>query len=418
MANSTKQLTATEVDTAKLKEKEYSLFDGNGLSLRVRPKGKSWRFSYALPYSKKRVSISYGCYGKSEEEGLTLKEARAMAIRDKKLLAQKIDPKEFRVKKEREESAALKNTFRLVALSWFDIKKTTLADKTAKNLLSSLNNHLFPALGSVPIHNLTAVSVINALKPLADKGNAESVSKLCQRINNIMTFALNTGIIDTNRLSGIKEAFTAPVVVNRPAIKPEELPELMKKLTTANIKQTTRCLIEFQLHTMVRPSEAAGAKWSELDFDKKVWTIPAERMKKRNSHVVPLTEQVLTLLNIMQAACSNSEYVFPADRKANKHANKETVNSALKRMGYKDRLCGHGLRTVASTTLNEQAHDFDIIEAALAHVQQGVRGIYNRTDYIERRRVMMTYWSNHIDSAATGNMSLSGTVKGLKVVNG
>jgi len=413
MANTTKPLTATEVDSAKPKDKEYSLFDGAGLALRVRQNGKSWRFSYTRPYSKKRASISFGTYPE-----VSLKQARKLSFDARELLAQKIDPKDHREEESNSKSAALNNTFKLVAISWFDIHKLNIAAKTAQNLLGGLNNHVFPMLGDVPIHKLTAVSVIAALKPLANEGKAETVYKLCQRINNIMTFALNTGIIETNRLAGIKDAFAVPVVVNRPAIKPEELPELMREIMLANITQTTRCLMEFQLHTMVRPSEAAGAKWSEVDFDKKLWTIPSERMKKRNAHSVPLTEQTLTLLNIMQAGASNSEYVFPADRKANKHANNQTVNAALKRMGYKDQLCAHGLRTLASTTLNEHGHDFDIIEAALAHVQQGVRGIYNRTDYIERRRVMMAYWSNHIDIAATGNMSLSGTLKGLKVVNG
>ena len=413
MANTTKPLTATEVDSAKTKEKEYSLFDGRGLALRVRLNGKSWRFSYTRPYTSKRSSISFGTYPE-----VSLKQARDLAHSARELLAKKIDPKEEREKVSSSKSAALNNTFRLVALSWFDIHKVKIADKTARNLLNSLNNHVFPAIGDLPIDTLTAVNVISALKPLADKGTAETVIKLCQRINNIMTFALNTGVIESNRLAGIKEAFAVPVVVNLPAIKPQELPELMRKITLANIKQTTRCLMEFQLHTMVRPSEAAGAKWSEIDFDKRLWTIPAERMKKRNAHLVPLSDQVLTLLNIMQTVGAKSEYIFPADKKPNKHANNQTVNKALERMGYKSRLCSHGLRTVASTTLNEQGHDFDIVEAALAHVQQGVRAVYNRTDYIERRRVMMAYWSNHIDNAATGNMSLSGTVQGLKVVNG
>jgi len=166
MANTTKPLTATEVESTKLKQKEYSLFDGAGLALRVRISGKSWRFTYTRPYTSKRASISFGTYPE-----VSLKKARELSHNARELLAQKIDPKEDREEVRHNKTAALKNTFRLVALSWFDIKKTTIADKTARNLLSSLNNHAFPTLGDVPIHKLTAVSVISALKPLAEKGN-------------------------------------------------------------------------------------------------------------------------------------------------------------------------------------------------------------------------------------------------------
>jgi integrase len=181
-----------------------------------------------------------------------------------------------------------------------------------------------------------------------------------------MIYAVNTGIIKHNPLSGISTAFQSPVKQHMPTLKPEELPMLMATLSVASIKITTRCLIEWQLHTMVRPSEAAGATWNEIDFDKQLWRIPAERMKKKRAHTVPLSPQSLAILAIMKPiSMANSEFIFPSDRSLKKHTNAETANTALKRMGFHNKLVAHGLRALASTTLNEQGFDADLIEAAL-----------------------------------------------------
>jgi integrase len=196
-----------------------------------------------------------------------------------------------------------------------------------------------------------------------------------------------------------------------PTLTPEELPELMKALSTASIKLVTRFLIEWQLHTMVRPSEAAGAKWSEIDLHQKTWTIPPERMKKGKEHIVPLSPPAIGLLNAIQPISGHREHVFPADRNPKSHTNSQTANMALKRMGFKDRLVAHGMRALASTTLNEQGFDGDVIEAALAHVDKNsVRAAYNRAQYIEQRRDMMDWWSEYILQAANGNMSLSNKI--------
>ena len=159
----------------------------------------------------------------------------------------------------------------------------------------------------------------------------------------------------------------------------------------------------------VRPSEAAGARWDEIDIEAELWTIPEERMKKKRSHTVPLTPQALALLEVIRPLNGRSEYIFRGDRQFNKPTNSSTANMALKRMGYKDILVAHGLRALASTTLNEQGFDPDLIEACLAHVDKNeVRAAYNRAEYIERRREVMCWWSSHIEKAAEGNLSLAG----------
>jgi integrase len=191
----------------------------------------------------------------------------------------------------------------------------------------------------------------------------------------------------------------------------------MAALSKASIKLTTRCLIEWQLHTMVRPSEAAGTRWDEIDFDKGLWDIPKERMKQKKAHVVPLTPQCINLLKLMQPISSRSEFVFPSDRNYKTHTNPQTANMALKRMGFDKQLVAHGLRSLASTALNEQGFDADVIEAALAHTGKNeVRNAYNRTNYLERRKPLMLWWSDYIDEAASGNVSLAGK-KGLKMVS-
>jgi integrase len=255
------------------------------------------------------------------------------------------------------------------------------------------------------------------MRPIAAKGSLETVKRLCQRLNEVMVHAVNSGIIPNNPLSGISKAFQTPAKQHLPTLTPDKLPLLMNKLSFASIKLVTRTLIEWQLHTMVRPSEAAGSKWDELDLDNALWNIPAERMKSKKPHTVPLSSQSLALLELIKPISGHTKFVFPSDRNPRSHSNPQTANMALKRMGFENQLVAHGLRSLASTILNEQGFDSDVIEAALAHTGKNeVRNAYNRAEYIARRKSLMTWWSDHIDEAARGNLSLGGK-KGLKVVN-
>ena len=414
MAKITKPLTNTEVKQAKPKDKEYNLVDGNGLALRVKPNGsKLWVLVYSRPYTKKRTSLSFGSF-----PPLSLADARAKREDARKLLANNIDPKEYRDEQERLKELKHNNTLEHIAAKWLDVKKSKISADHANDTWRSLELHIFPDLGKVPIHKISAVKAIEIIEPIAAKGSLETVKRLCQRLNEIMIYSVNTGILENNPLAGISQAFKTPEKKNLPTLKPEQLPMLMMALATASIKITTRCLIEWQLHTMVRPSEAAGARWEEIDFDNAFWNIPAERMKQKKPHTIPLTEQSLTLLDVMKDLSHNSDFIFPSDRDPRKPTNSQTANTALKRMGFHKQLVAHGLRSLASTILNEQGFDPDVIEAALAHVGKNeVRNAYNRAEYIERRKPVMTWWSEYIDKAATGNMSLTGR-KTLKLVNG
>lgn len=414
MAKLTKPLTNTEVSQAKPKDKEYNLSDGGGLALRVKTNGtKTWLFNYFHPHTKKRSNISFGTF-----PIVSLKQARDNREEAKTLLVSNIDPKAHRESVKRQLQQEHNNTLEFVAADWFAVKKPTLTPAYAEDVMRSLEKHVFPAMGKTPITMINAVDAIKVLKPLAAAGSLETVKRLCQRLNEIMTFSANTGMIKHNPLAGISKAFEAPIKQNMPTLKPEDLPNLMQALNTASIKLATRCLIEWQLHTMTRPGEAAGTKWSEINLDKKLWTIPPERMKKRREHVVPLSEQSLALLELMQPISGHREYVFPGDRNPKTHMNESTANMALKRMGFAGLLVSHGLRALASTTLNEQGHDPDVIESALAHVDKnGVRRAYNRAEYLDRRYSLMCWWSEHIEQAANGNMSLANGKKTLRLVN-
>ncbi len=206
--------------------------------------------------------------------------------------------------------------------------------------------------------------------------------------------AVASGAIEVNYLSYITKLFPAPKTKNMATIKPEELPELMQNLNSANITKTIRCLIEWQLHTMTRPIETATAHWADIDLESKVWVVPAERMKMKKPHAIPLTPQALSILESMKPISGHREYVFPSHRDLKRHVNSQSANMALKRMRFEGRLVSHGLRALASTTLNEQGFNPDVIEAALAHIDQNeVRRAYNRVEYLEQRRKLMCWWS-------------------------
>lgn len=415
MPRTTKPLTNTEVQQAKPKDKEYCLFDGGGLALRVRKNGtKQWLFSYRRPFTKKQANLSFGSF-----PHITLAQARALRKEAKDLLAKDIDPQEHKKQINQQEQQARQNTFRFVAEQWMEVKQTTIVPKTKQNIWNSFENYIFPELGNTPIHKINAPETIDLLKPIAAKGALETVRRLIHRMNQVMIYATNTGIIQHNPITNINKAFAAHKAVNRPTIKPEELPELMSAIQNASIKRTTRYLIEWQLHTMVRPEEAAHTKWGEIDFDDALWVIPAERIKmKDRDHSIPISKPMLELLAVMQDISGHREYVFPGDRNPRQPTNASTVNMALKRMGYGGKLVAHGLRSLASTTLNEQGFDADIIEAALAHKDcNEVRAAYNRAEYIQRRRVMMEHWSQHILETQNQGRKYSMSKKSLKLIS-
>ena len=399
MARITRPLTDTEIRQAKPRDKEYNLADGKNLYLRITPNTrKYWILNYYRPGTKQRANVGLGVY-----PDVSLAAARKKADELRAVLAEGVDPKEHREDKQRAQVEQYTNTFEHIARKWLALKEVTVSPAYYNKVTARLDKYIFPKMGETPIHKVTAVAAIRIIQPLANDDKLETVKKVCRWMNEIMVYAVNTGVVQANPLAGIGKAFSAPRVTNLPTLRPEELPTLMYAIQHSNTKLVTRCLIEWQLHTMVRPGEAAGTRWDEIDFEKKEWTIPAERMKKKKPHIVPLSSQALRLLEVLKPVSENREYVFPSDHNPRQSANSQSANRALGRMGFHGRLVSHGMRALASTTLNEQEFDPDVIEAALAHIDKNsVRAAYNRSQYLERRRKMMDWWSAHIEQCATG----------------
>lgn len=415
MPRATTPLNDTQLRTTKPSAKEYALYDNGGLYLRIKPTGsKDWMLRYKQPHTDKRIKLSLGSYTR----GMTLKQARDTRDSYLTLLADNIDPQGYRADIRQQAALDTESTLLAISKKWFEVKRTKVTGNFALDIWRSLDRHIFPIIGSRPIGEITAPMAITAIEPAAARGNLETVKRLCQRLNEIMTFAVNTGVIHHNPLAGIKANFANPIKQHNPTLELNQLPLLMETLHKASIKLPTRVMIEWQLHTMVRPGESAGAMWEQINLDEMTWTIPPERMKKKREHVVPLTAQTVALLDVMRPISGHLAHVFPSQRDPSRHANGGSPNVALKRMGFQDTLTAHGMRALASTTLNEQSFDYDVIEMALAHIDKNeTRRSYNHAKYLPQRRIMMEWWSQHIEDAATGNMSMAASTRGLRAVN-
>lgn len=388
MARTTRPLTNTEVLRAKAVDKDMTLHDGDGLFLVIKISGrKLWRFRYQRPVTKQRTMIGLGSF-----PALSLANARSLRADYLALLANGIDPQVQAEVAEEQHQIALDSFFSKVAADWFQLKSKSVTPDYAKDIWRSLEKDVFPAIGELSVQQIKARALIEALKPIKARGALETVRRLVQRINEIMIYAVNTGLIELNPASGIGMAFAKPKKQNMPTLRPEELQELMRAMQMSNLNLTTRCLIEWQLLTMVRPSEAAGSEWSEIDFATRLWTIPAERMKSKREHIVPLSVQALNVLEIMLSISKSRTHIFPSRNDPKLPMNSQTANAALKRIGYGGRLVAHGLRSIASTALNEKGFNADVIEAALAHSDKNeVRRAYNRSTYIEKRIEIMEW---------------------------
>lgn len=389
MARITRPLTNNEILKAKPREKDFTLHDGDGLFLLVKTSGKKlWRFRYQRPNSANRTNLSLGAY-----PALTLAAARQIRDQHLSLLAQGIDPQQQQEMVSEQRQIELDSVFSIVAANWFQLKKKNVTPDYAKDIWRSLDKDVFTAIGEIPVQEIKARTIIDALEPIKARGALETVRRLVQRINEIMIYAVNTGLIDANPASGVGMAFERPKKQNMPTLRPEELPKLKRSLAMSNLSVPTRCLIEWQLLTLARPSEASGARWVEIDLEAKFWKIPAERMKAKREHIVPLSPQALDILEVMKPISAHREHIFPSRNDPKQPMNSQTANAALKRIGFGGKLVAHGLRSIASTALNEAGFNPDVIEAALAHCDRNeVRRAYNRSIYLEQRIELMNWW--------------------------
>lgn len=372
--------------------------DGQGLELRISKTAKSWVFKYQRPGSPKRSNIGFGKYPE-----ITLKEAREKRQEARALLAQGIDPGIAKKLDKAEAATVASNTFKALAEHHLELLATTCTPAHVAGVRSRLETYVYPALGTLPASEIRAPYVIAALQPLADAGHLDTLKRCCQVIKVIMDRAVNRGLVQHNVCAAIGSEFAKPVTVHMATLPNEGIVELMQKLDAAGMDLPTRWAIELQLHTMTRPAEACGARWAEFDLDQRLWTIPGARMKKKRDHVVPLSDEVIELLGKAAMLSAGREHVFPGKGNPTKPINSGTPCKTLARIGLSSKQDAHGLRALASTTLNDGGFDPDVIEVALAHaVGSKTARAYNRAKYLPARIELMREWSAHITRARQG----------------
>ncbi|EGK6862581.1 tyrosine-type recombinase/integrase [Salmonella enterica subsp. enterica serovar Glostrup] len=408
---SVKPLTASEVKSARPQEKDYALYDGFGLLLHVsKAGGKSWRFRYVQPFTRKRQTYTIGRY-----PDFTLVEAREERDNLRRLLARDIDPLSYRAEKRLEAKRRHLQTFGAIAMEWFKFKKAgNLRQTTLQTIEELLNRHIIPVFGNMYIHDMTAPVVISFLNQFSDRNAV--LAKMLSKINEIMNYSVNAGMIKNNPLSTIRKAFVIKKDTPLKALPVERLSDFLNWWeSTGNISMKYSLL--FQIVTMVRPREAREAKWEEIDLENCVWTLPSERMKCGREHVVPLSRQAMDILNEMNKIKCGS-YIFFSPKNPGKAISNVLRHKYFREGPFYGVATAHGFRAMWSTLLNEEGFNPDVIEAALAHKSGDViRDIYNRSKYFEQRKIMMQWIGDFVDDARRGIIRRSGGHQGLKVVN-
>jgi integrase len=390
-------LSDIKIRNAKSNHKPYKLTDGGGLYILIKPTAsKLWQLKYR--YMGKERTFSVGAYP-------LVGAAEAREIRDnvKKLLRNGIDPTQHRRVTKQQKMVACENTFEAVARRWLSVKKTTEA-ATIQRSLRRLELHAFPRIGCRPIGEIKTIEIANCLEAIERKGINETAHTIKQLIQQVFRYAIRRGIIEHNPAGDLRDILGHVPVKNRACVPPAELPALLQAMETYKGNGLTRSAMWLLALTFVRTRELIEARWEEIDWDRQEWHIPAARMKMRNPHFVPLSRQAMEIFKELHKITGNHGFIFFSPANKDKHLSNNAVLSALKWMGYKKRMTGHGFRALASTILNEQRqYHPDIIERQLAHADKNeVRAAYNRAEYLLERKKMMQDWADFLDSVAKG----------------
>jgi integrase len=388
-------LTDAAVRNAKPKAKPYKLSDGGGLFLWVQPSGgKWWRYKYRFAGKEKLLAL--GAY-----PDISVAEARERHVQARKVLASGSDPGE--VKKEAKRLAVLKSetSFEAISREWCESRKHKWVTSYGEAMLTRLERHVFPKLGSRSIADITAPELLSVLRAVENTGALDLALRLLQASGQIFRYAIATGRAERNPASDLRGALKPPVRNHQAYLKAEELPEYLRRLEGYDGSLQTKLALKFLLLTFVRTGELRRAEWSEINFDKAEWRIPAERMKMREPHIVPLSRQAIAVLVELQPLTGQWRHVFQNQHKPSGCMSENTMLYGLYRMGYHSKATGHGFRSTASTILNEHGFPPDVIERQLAHSERNsVRAAYNHAQYLPERRRMMQWWADYIDEVA------------------
>lgn len=385
-------LTDTTVRTAKVKDKPYKLSDSGGLYLLVQPNGKKyWRLKYYFADKEKLLSI--GVY-----PVVSLSEAREKCLLAKKQLGNNIDPSEHKKGQKLKNSINAENSFKSIAIEWHKNQKQGWTERYATYVLRRIEADVFPVLATRPINEIKAPELLNVLRLIETRGAIDIAHRVLQTCGQIFRYAIATGRAERDISADLRGALKTRKKENYSRLEAKELPDFLSKLEEYDGELQTKLALKFLLLTFVRTGELRGAKWEEIDFKKKEWRIPAERMKMRELHIVPLSTQSLEVLEEVRAINAHRGYLFPNRNKPMTFISENTLLYAIYRMGYHLRATVHGFRATASTILNEHGFKPDVIERQLAHCERNkVRASYNHAQYLPERREMMQWWGNYLD---------------------
>jgi integrase len=387
-------LSDAKVRNAQPQAKPYKITDGEGMFLLVTPSGsKYWRLKYLFTGREKLLAL--GVY-----PDVSLAVARERRLEARKILAAGNDPGE--AKKDAKRQAVLKNenAFEPVAREWFEKRKHEWADTSAKTMLKRLERHIFPKLGARPVTDIAAPEILAMLRVVEGSGALDTAQRVMQICGQIFMYAIATGRAVRNPVPDLRGALKTPVTKHHSYLKAADLPEFLQKLEAYDGGLQTKLALRFLLLTFVRTTELRAAEWPEIDFEKAEWRIPAERMKMKELHIVPLSRQAVALLRELQKHTGNRQYLFPNQHNLLTFMSENTMLYALYRMGYHSRTTGHGFRSTASTILNENGFAPDVIERQLAHCERNkVRAAYNHAQYLTERRKMMQWWADYFGGA-------------------
>lgn len=401
-------LTDTKVRSAKSEEKEYSLVDGDGMFLLIHPNGsKYWRFRFR--FGGKQHLMAFGVY-----PDVSLADARKKREEARKLVAAGIDPREHK-RAVKEEQAKEIITFEKVAREWL-VTNQKWSEDHANRVKKSLEDNIFPAIGTRNITELGTRDLLAPIKAVELSGRLEVASRLQQRTTAIMRYAVQSGLIDYNPAQEMAGAVASSNRQHRPALELKRIPELLEKIDGYTGRPLTRWATELTLLIFIRSSELRFARWSEIDFETSMWTIPPERepipgvkhsqrgSKMRTSHLVPLSNQALAILKQIKQFCGDKhELIFIGDHDPRKPMSENTVNSALRVMGYdtKVEVCGHGFRTMACSSLIESGlWSKDAVERQMSHMERNsVRAAYiHKAEHLDERKLMLQWWADFLDA--------------------
>ena len=392
-------LTELAIRAAKPHAKPYKVYDEKGLFLLVRPNGsRLWRFKYSHGGVEKLLSL--GAY-----PDVALKRARAKRDEARALVADTVDPSA----KRKAERSARTETFAALAEEWLETKKATLTQSTWQRDRDQLVKLVGPYLGNRPIADLEAPELLEVLKRLEKRGTRDTAHRVRAVCGRVFRYAIATGRAKRDVSADLKGALAPKGTHSYAAITdPAKVGQLMRAIADYDGQRTTHAALRLAAYLFVRPGELRGAQWEEIDLDNAEWRIPAERMKMREQHIVPLSRQAVTIFQELQALTGDSRYVFPAIGPGARPISENTLGAALRRLGYSsEEMTAHGFRTLASTLLNEQGWHPDLIELQLAHKERNkVRAAYNRAQRLAERREMMQAWSDYLDSLKAGGKIL------------